>query len=83
MDERERYSSGMRVRRAVLGEDYVERAQANKQKKIARTPTIWFRFVIAGLILLTRIATPSKIRVGRSLCAWQPRECAWARFLAS
>jgi 4-carboxymuconolactone decarboxylase len=29
MDERERYSSGMRVRRAVLGEDYVEKAQAN------------------------------------------------------
>ena len=28
MDERERYSSGMRVRRAVLGEDYVEKAQA-------------------------------------------------------
>ncbi len=27
MDERERYSSGMRVRRAVLGEDYVEKAQ--------------------------------------------------------
>ncbi len=29
MDERERYSSGMRVRRTVLGEDYVEKAQAN------------------------------------------------------
>jgi 4-carboxymuconolactone decarboxylase len=29
MDERERYSSGMRMRRAVLGEDYVEKAQAN------------------------------------------------------
>jgi 4-carboxymuconolactone decarboxylase len=29
MDERERYSSGMRVRRAVLGEDYVEKAQEN------------------------------------------------------
>jgi 4-carboxymuconolactone decarboxylase len=29
MDERERYSSGMRVRRAVLGEDYVEKAQSN------------------------------------------------------
>jgi 4-carboxymuconolactone decarboxylase len=28
MDERERYSSGMRVRRAVLGEAYVEKAQA-------------------------------------------------------
>jgi 4-carboxymuconolactone decarboxylase len=28
MDERERYSSGMRVRRAVLGEDNVEKAQA-------------------------------------------------------
>jgi 4-carboxymuconolactone decarboxylase len=28
MDERERYSSGMRVRRAVLGEDYVEKTQA-------------------------------------------------------
>jgi 4-carboxymuconolactone decarboxylase len=28
MDERERYSSGMRVRRAVLGEGYVEKAQA-------------------------------------------------------
>jgi 4-carboxymuconolactone decarboxylase len=29
MDERERYSSGMRVRKAVLGEDYVEKAQSN------------------------------------------------------
>jgi 4-carboxymuconolactone decarboxylase len=29
MDERERYSSGMRVRRAVLGEDYVEKVQEN------------------------------------------------------
>src|ERR1700679_1366879 len=29
MDERERYSSGMRVRKAVLGEDYVEKAQWN------------------------------------------------------
>jgi len=29
MDERERYSSGMRVRRAVLGEHYVEKAQSN------------------------------------------------------
>jgi 4-carboxymuconolactone decarboxylase len=29
MDERERYSSGMRVRKAVLGEDYVEKAQLN------------------------------------------------------
>jgi 4-carboxymuconolactone decarboxylase len=29
MDERERFSSGMRVRRAVLGEAYVEKAQAN------------------------------------------------------
>src|SRR3984957_14939862 len=28
MDERERYSSGMKIRRAVLGEDYVEKAQA-------------------------------------------------------
>jgi len=28
MDERERHSSGMRVRRAVLGEAYVEKAQA-------------------------------------------------------
>jgi 4-carboxymuconolactone decarboxylase len=28
MDERERYSSGMRVRKAVLGEDYVEKARA-------------------------------------------------------
>jgi 4-carboxymuconolactone decarboxylase len=28
MDERERYSVGMRVRRAVLGEAYVEKAQA-------------------------------------------------------
>jgi 4-carboxymuconolactone decarboxylase len=30
MDERERYSSGMKVRRAVLGDAYVERAQAAK-----------------------------------------------------
>jgi 4-carboxymuconolactone decarboxylase len=29
MDERERYSSGMRERRAVLGEDYVEKTQAS------------------------------------------------------
>src|SRR5277367_7075756 len=28
MDDRERHSSGMRVRRAVLGEAYVEKAQA-------------------------------------------------------
>jgi 4-carboxymuconolactone decarboxylase len=28
MDERERYSSGMKVRRAVLGDEYVEKAQA-------------------------------------------------------
>ncbi|MGA2901814.1 MAG: 4-carboxymuconolactone decarboxylase [Candidatus Acidiferrales bacterium] len=30
MDERERYSSGMKVRRAVLGDAYVEKAQAAK-----------------------------------------------------
>jgi 4-carboxymuconolactone decarboxylase len=30
MDERERYSSGMKVRRAVLGNAYVEKAQAAK-----------------------------------------------------
>jgi len=30
MDERERYSAGMKVRRAVLGEAYVEKAQAAK-----------------------------------------------------
>ena len=30
MDERERYSSGMKVRRAVLGDEYVEKAQAAK-----------------------------------------------------
>ncbi|MGB8521399.1 MAG: 4-carboxymuconolactone decarboxylase [Candidatus Acidiferrales bacterium] len=30
MDERERYSAGMKVRRAVLGDAYVEKAQAAK-----------------------------------------------------
>jgi 4-carboxymuconolactone decarboxylase len=30
MDERERYSSGMQVRRAVLGEAHVEKAEAAK-----------------------------------------------------
>jgi 4-carboxymuconolactone decarboxylase len=30
MDERERYGAGMKVRRAVLGDAYVERAQAAK-----------------------------------------------------
>jgi 4-carboxymuconolactone decarboxylase len=30
MDERERYSSGMKVRRAVLGDEYVEKAQVAK-----------------------------------------------------
>jgi 4-carboxymuconolactone decarboxylase len=30
MDERERYSSGMKVRRAVLGDAYVEKAQTTK-----------------------------------------------------
>jgi 4-carboxymuconolactone decarboxylase len=30
MDERERYSSGMKVRRAVLGEAHVEKAEAAK-----------------------------------------------------
>ena len=30
MDERERYSTGMKVRRAVLGDAYVEKAQAAK-----------------------------------------------------
>jgi 4-carboxymuconolactone decarboxylase len=30
MDERERHSSGMKVRRAVLGDAYVEKAQATK-----------------------------------------------------
>jgi 4-carboxymuconolactone decarboxylase len=30
MDERERYSSGMKVRRAVLGDAYVEKAQVAK-----------------------------------------------------
>ncbi|MGD0403828.1 MAG: 4-carboxymuconolactone decarboxylase [Candidatus Acidiferrales bacterium] len=30
MDERERYSAGMKVRRAVLGDAYVEKAQATK-----------------------------------------------------
>jgi 4-carboxymuconolactone decarboxylase len=30
MDERERHSSGMKVRRAVLGDAYVEKAQAAK-----------------------------------------------------
>jgi len=30
MDERERYSAGIKVRRAVLGEAYVEKAQAAK-----------------------------------------------------
>jgi len=30
MDERERYSSGMKVRRSVLGDAYVEKAQAAK-----------------------------------------------------
>ena len=30
MDERERYSSGMKVRRAVLDDEYVEKAQAAK-----------------------------------------------------
>ena len=29
MDERERHSAGMRVRRAVLGEDHVESAEAD------------------------------------------------------
>jgi 4-carboxymuconolactone decarboxylase len=30
MDERERYSAGMKARRAVLGDAYVEKAQATK-----------------------------------------------------
>ena len=30
MDERERYSSGMKVRRAVLGDAYVDRAESAK-----------------------------------------------------
>ena len=30
MDERERYDSGMQVRRAVLGNDHVDRAEQNK-----------------------------------------------------
>ena len=30
MDERERYESGMQVRRAVLGEEHVERAEQSK-----------------------------------------------------
>jgi 4-carboxymuconolactone decarboxylase len=30
MDERERYGAGMKVRRAVLGDEYVEKAQAAK-----------------------------------------------------